>query len=119
MQKEEVLQKLGLAEASEEVQEKAISDVASVVELRFADMVEKMLTPEQEVELEQVVNREDKAELSAWMKVHVPDAEGLYDAILTDYIEELVQYMNGRQWTRWPTCGILYKKGKLGGLCSN
>ena len=85
---EEILKKLGLENASEELKQETIADIVQVVESRVLSMVEDVMTPEQTREFESLTpDNPDDAIL--WLKNNIPDADSLYTATMRDYVSEL------------------------------
>lgn len=87
MSDEEILQQIGLEQASEEVKARALTNINAIVELRMMSLVEAALTDEEKAEFEQLQNENGPADKAwAWLKERL-DLDAIYNDILKDYIE--------------------------------
>ncbi len=88
MNDKQILQDLGLGEASEEMQTQALESVNTVVELRTLGLLEDLMTKEQADEFAKRSESESKDEVMKWISKEVVNAEELYESVLKDYLKE-------------------------------
>ncbi len=93
MTREEIINKLKLASASEEFKEEIITTIVDVVERRFASMIEDVMTPEQSADFKKL-SPDDPKVAQQWFRDNIPNAGELYAAVMNDYIDELVADMS-------------------------
>lgn len=86
MTREQILEQLGIAKASQELKDSVLGDLNSILDLRFAGIVDELLTDEQKSSLNLLGDTEPEA-VGQWLKDNVPRASELYEAILRDEIE--------------------------------
>ncbi len=87
MTDEQIIEKLGLGNLPKEVQEETLASINRVVELRVMGLVDDLLSEEQRVELKAKL-AEDPKSIWKWLSKEVTDVQKLYDAALSDYLEE-------------------------------
>lgn len=87
MTDEQIIDKLGLGNLPKEVQDETLQSINRVVELRVMGLVDDLLSEEQRVELKAKL-AEDPKSIWKWLSKEVTDVQKLYDAALSDYLEE-------------------------------
>lgn len=87
MTDEQIIDKLGLGNLPKEVQDETLQSINRVVELRVMGIVDDLLTDEQRIELKQKMAENPKS-IWKWLTKEVTDVQKLYDAALTDYLDE-------------------------------
>lgn len=91
MQKEEIFKKLGIENATEEQKNEILGKILETVEYRFAGIVDDLLNDSQQVELNKLTDGDNPALVIGWLKRNVPKAGELYEAILSDHIDEVIE----------------------------
>lgn len=90
MTKEEIYEVLGIADANEDTKQSILQNITATVELRFAGIVDDLMSDEQVDDLEKATaDSNDPEVVASWLKDNVPEAAQLYEAILGDHIEEI------------------------------
>lgn len=87
MTDEQIIEKLGLKNLPKEVQDETLQSINRVVELRVMGLVDDLLSEEQRAELK-VKLIEDPKSIWKWLSKEVTDVQKLYDAALSDYLDE-------------------------------
>jgi len=90
MNDQDIINQLGLENATESIQTKAINQVTSIVELRVAGIIESAMTDEQQAKFDELKNESTDA-VWTWIDSEFTQAAGLYDEALRDY---LVNFQN-------------------------
>lgn len=90
MTNNDIIDAMGIQDASEEIKNRAIESVTEVVEMRVMGMVDEMMTEEQRTEFDKLP-QEDAEKVYEWVSKEVTDLEKLFEATLGDYLEEIKQ----------------------------
>ncbi len=90
MNDQDIIKQLGLENATEPIQTKAVDQVNSIVELRVAGIIESAMTDEQQAKFDQLKNESADA-VWTWIDSEFTQAAELYDEALRDY---LVNFQN-------------------------
>lgn len=93
MTADQILEALGLSDADNEVKQRTLSRVMTAVEVRFAAMVDDILTPEQMDEFT-ALPQDDIDAVSSWLQKTVPSASELYVSATQDYVAELADKLD-------------------------
>lgn len=97
MTREELIIALRLQDVDEEERNKIVKTTLATVDERFAYVIDETLTQEQASGLEAVADTEDFEKIQSWIKEHIPHASEVYDAILRDYVDELIKDFLGQR----------------------
>lgn len=90
MEDKQILQKLGMEGAPEELQQRTLQAFINTVELRLGGLIEDLLTDEQLKEFRKMEEASSSKEaIFKWLSGIVGNLQDLYDAIQLDYIDEL------------------------------
>lgn len=87
MTDEQIIDKLGLGNLPKEVQDETLQSINRVVELRVMGLVDDLLSDEQRAELKAKLT-EDPKSIWKWLSKEVTDVQKMYDAALSDYLDE-------------------------------
>lgn len=90
MSNEEILNELGLSKASDEIKERVIENVRTIVELRTLGVISELIPDDQEAKLTELQAQSDSQAIWDWLKTEVvgADVSEVYEATLKDYLEE-------------------------------
>lgn len=84
----QIIEKLGLNEAPEEVQKVSLNQVKHIVMARVDSAVEAIMTDEQ-YETYSNLSDDSPEGLWQWLDENVPESRELAESILSDYFDEL------------------------------
>jgi len=87
MSNEQIIEKLGFGNLPKEVQDQAVEDIRGVVELRVMGLIDDMMSDEQRTAFEQKSQEAPEA-VWKWISAEFTDVDKLYEATLTDYLDE-------------------------------
>jgi len=90
MNDQDIINQLGLENATESIQAKAVDQVTSIVELRVAGIIESAMTDEQQAKFDELKTESAHA-VWTWIDSEFTQAAELYDEALRDY---LVNFQN-------------------------
>lgn len=91
MSTEDILETLGILNASDSTKARIMRNIMTTVDGRFAGLVDELLSSEQVAYLNKLVDDSASSPdtISTWLEDNVTEAAGLYSSILQDYIIEL------------------------------
>lgn len=90
MTDQEILEALGVAAASKEMQDSLLQNIYTVVELRAMSAIGDLITEDQMAHLEQMEkDGSTKDEMLWWLGENVASAHETIDAMMRDYVEEV------------------------------
>ena len=91
MATEDILDALGILNASDSTKAHIMRNIMTTVDSRFAELVDELLSSEQVVYLNKLVDDSASSPdtILTWLEGNVTEAAELYSSILQDYIIEL------------------------------
>ena len=95
MTREELLSALHMQGATEDDQNIAINDVLVVVDHRFADVIDEVVSEDQIKELDAISESGNPESVTNWIKENIPNAVQVYEEVLSDYVDELRSQIEG------------------------
>lgn len=87
MSDEQIIEKLGLKNLPKEVQDETLASINRVVELRVMGLVDDLMSDEQRAEFK-LKTADDPKSIWKWLLKEVTDVDKMYEAALSDYLEE-------------------------------
>ena len=88
MKNEDILEALGVSDATDQVKETILEQVNGVVDIRFANLMEEVLSDQQKEKLSSLEQVSDDKTIEDWLKSEIPQFDDIRSGILKDYIEE-------------------------------
>ncbi len=90
MTDEQIIAELDLADASEDLKQRTVSNTRHIVEMRVIGTVTEIMSEDQADEFQALVEAGDNDAVWAWLRDSVVgvDVSQVYEAALKDYIEE-------------------------------
>lgn len=82
-----ILEKIGLAGASQDIQQRAIINVRTIAESRLVLLLDEILSDEQRVQFEALQSADDER-ASDWFLEQFPQLQELYDGIIEEIITD-------------------------------
>lgn len=89
MTQDHIYEQLGLSSASDEAKQNIIENIVATTELRFADIIDDVLSEEQAEEFSRVVDGGNVENNVNWLRENVAEAAQLYEAVLTDVVDDI------------------------------
>ncbi len=89
MSQDQVFEALRLTESSEEARQRIVENIVATAELRFAEIVDDVLTDEQAEAFTEVVEAGNIDANISWLKENVPQVAQIYEAVIADIVAEL------------------------------
>ncbi len=87
MTDEQIIEKLGLGNLPQEVQQETLDSINHVIELRVMGMLDDMMSDDQRATFE-LKTKEGNEAVWKWLNEEFTDVSKLYDAALADYLNE-------------------------------
>lgn len=93
MSNEEILNELGLSNAPQDMKDRTVENIRTIVELRVMGVVTELMTDEQEAKFDELQAQGDSQAVWDWLRSEVVgvDVSEVYEATLKDYLEEKKQ----------------------------
>lgn len=95
MNAQDIYQKLGIDQSSEEQKNQIIAKIVTVVDYQFAGVVDELMDANQKTAFSEVVDTEDIDAIRAWIEQNVPDARVLYEAVLSEQVDDMARRIHG------------------------
>ncbi|HRN97399.1 MAG TPA: hypothetical protein PLZ58_03085 [Candidatus Saccharibacteria bacterium] len=90
MTNEQIIEELGFTNADQEMKDRVVENVRTIVELRAVGIIGELMTEEQEKTFAELQDRGDDQAIWDWLKSDIAgvDVSEIYEAALRDYIEQ-------------------------------
>lgn len=90
MTNEQIIEELGFTNADQEMKDRVVENVRTIVELRAVGIIGELMTEEQEKTFAELQDRGDDQAIWNWLKSDIAgvDVSEIYEAALRDYIEQ-------------------------------
>lgn len=89
MTTDQIFQKLGIEESDEAFKAKILSKVMGTADLRFARVVDEIMTDEEREEFEAFSEGKEPQEIAKWVSEKYEGIGEMYDQVVEDVVTEL------------------------------
>lgn len=90
MTNEQIIEELGFTNADQEMKDRVVENVRTIVELRAIGIISELMTDEQAKTFAELQQQGDDSAIWDWLKSDIVgvDVSEVYEAALNDYIEQ-------------------------------
>lgn len=87
MSDEQIIEKLGLGNMPQEVQQETLQSINSIIEMRVMGILDDLMDDSQRAKFEEISKQGPEA-VWTWLSKEFTDVAKLYEAALQDYLDE-------------------------------
>ena len=87
MTDQQIIEKLGIGNLPQEVQQETLNSINSIIEMRVMGMLDDLMEDEQRAQFEEISKQGPEAVWN-WLSKEFTDVAKLYEAALQDYLNE-------------------------------
>lgn len=92
MTDEQIIEKIGMQDASDASKQSMLDTIKGTVELRLMNTIGAVLTEDQVKQLEDMQNAgKNREEMFGWLGEQLADLNEMYDSALESYLDEFVE----------------------------